>query len=401
MRVGNCRLSRKLTTGVIMSNFRLVDSGWAGEIDRQMAGHPNMLRIVCPFIKLSVAKRFLEHWTPKTIEVLTRFDLNAFNAGVCDLSALSTFLDAGATIRGIKGLHSKMYLFGDSSAIVTSANLTEAALFQNKEFGFVASDPSIVSHCTTYFQSLWAQTKYDLDHGQIGVWAVELDRMRQTAPAKVPLLPDYGEVVGHSSPFAIGTTANMPFQSFVKFFGRADNRASLSLQIKDEVARSGSHWACSYPTGRRPKQVRDGAVMFMARMVQDRGDSRIYGRAIGTRYRGSVDDATTGDIAARNWKSAWSHYIRVHNPVFIDGPLSAGVSMVEMMEELGAEAFAPTFRNELSGSGNTNPRRSIMRKPAMELTPRAYDWISTRLDAALMKNGPVDLTGPEFDAPHL
>ena len=44
-------------------------------------------------------------------------------------------LDAGASIRGIQNLHAKLYLFGTSRAIITSANLTEAALTRNQEFG--------------------------------------------------------------------------------------------------------------------------------------------------------------------------------------------------------------------------------------------------------------------------
>ncbi|WP_127143248.1 phospholipase D family protein [Pelagibacterium montanilacus] len=382
-----------------MNHFRLIDSGWSEEFDKALRLKTAALRIVCPFIKRSVAESLLKHGRPEVIEVLTRFDLNAFKDGVSDLSALSRLLAAGATIRGIKGLHSKMYLFSGSMAIVTSANLTEAALFKNREFGFASSDPYIVDHCECYFRSLWSQTTFNLNDKFIAEWTSDIDNSRRNFCSVSNSLADHGESVSGSSPFVSGDIYGTPLQSFVKFFGRSQYRAPLSQPIKNEVIASGSHWACSYPTGRRPMQVRDGAVMFMARMVQDPNDLRIYGRAIGTGYRGTVDDATSADISVRSWKSAWSHYIRVHAPVFINGPLSEGVSMVKMMEELGAEAFAPTLRNQLSGSGNTDPRRSIMRKPAMELTPRAYDWISTRLDAALLKNGSINLTSPEFDSP--
>lgn len=53
--------------------------------------------------------------------------------------------------------------------------------------------------------------------------------------------------------------------------------------------------------------------------------------------------------------------------------------MVDMMIELGPDSFAPTQRNLNAGSGgNLNPRRAIMRKPHMELTPQAYKWIFDR-----------------------
>jgi hypothetical protein len=67
----------------------------------------------------------------------------------------------------------------------------------------------------------------------------------------------------------------------VKFFGRGDNRADRSMQILEEVRRSGSHWACTYPKGKRPRMVRDGATMFMGRLVKDPNDILIFGRARG------------------------------------------------------------------------------------------------------------------------
>ncbi|MBE0581265.1 phospholipase D family protein [Devosia sp.] len=381
-----------------LESFRLVDSGWAEEIDREMKSRPAALRIICPFIKQSTVQRFLKLAVPPTIEVITRFDLNGFNAGVSDLAALETLLRAGATVRGIRGLHSKMYVFGTSSAIVTSANLTEAAMFRNKEFGFCASDSNIVSHCLDYFADLWGRTSVDLDAARLAQWAKTLAGVRLTA-APAPL-PDFGEDVDLASPFLSASPLDAPLQSFVKFFGRSEDRADLSMDIGQEVARSGSNWACTYPTGKRPRQVQDGAVMFMARMVQDRSDYRIYGRAIGRQHVPGTDDATPGDLSARSWKADWSHYIRVHSPVFIDGPLSTGVSMVDMMDELGALAFAPTLRNLSAGFGNTSPRRAIMRKPSVQLTPQAHAWISTRLEAALLKHGTLDLSGAAFDGPH-
>jgi hypothetical protein len=213
-------------------------------------------------------------------------------------------------------------------------------------------------------------------------------------------LPDFGEVVGNISPFVVETPDETPLQSFVKFFGRADNRAQLSLSVEDEVIRSGSHWACTYPREKRPRQVRDGAVMFMARMVQSRRDYIIYGRAVARKHYPGLDDATDADLVLRSWKKDWPHYIRVHDPIFINGPLSAGISMVDLMDELGPEAFAPTKRNLSGGAGeNTNPRRAIMRKPHIELTPRACRWITERLDRALLQHGALDLTQPAFDFP--
>jgi hypothetical protein len=56
-------------------------------------------------------------------------------------------------------------------------------------------------------------------------------------------------------------------QWYVKFFGSNTTRADRSLGILDEVKRSGNHFACTYPRGRRPRAVRDGAVIYSKRRL--------------------------------------------------------------------------------------------------------------------------------------
>lgn len=134
---------------------RLVDAGWGTELTSALRADTSELRIICPFIKVGALDRLLS-LTPSNIQVITRFNLVDFAEGVSDLAALRMLLDAGAQVRGIQKLHSKLYLFA-SRAIVTSANLTKAALDTNLEFGLVADDVSVIAECRTYFDDLWDQ----------------------------------------------------------------------------------------------------------------------------------------------------------------------------------------------------------------------------------------------------
>ena len=58
-----------------------------------------------------------------------------------------------------KFLHGKAYLFGDRSdaraALVTSANLTAAGMWQNLELGLVHYDPPVAERAIEWFDSLW------------------------------------------------------------------------------------------------------------------------------------------------------------------------------------------------------------------------------------------------------
>jgi hypothetical protein len=170
----------------------------------------------------------------------------------------------------------------------------------------------------------------------------------------------------------------------------------------EELKSGGCHWACTYPKNRRPRSVSDGAVMFMSRLVHSPNDTMIFGRAIGRRYEEGRDDASTSDLAKRPWKKDWPHYIRVHDGEFLDGTMENGVSLAELMDELGPLAFGSTTENLEADTGNTSPRKAIRQAPAARLSPAGLEWLSDRLELAFQKHGrlqPAQLAGldwPDF-----
>jgi hypothetical protein len=373
-------------------NFRLVDSGWDKILDEALAADKSRVRIICPFIKEKAAKRLLRQGRPKQLEVITRYDLNCFRDGVSDLAALKLLFQAGAKIRGIKNLHAKAYLIGENRAIVTSANLTEQGLIRNHEFGFYAEDQTVAANCHGYFDRLWKLAGPDLALKKLEEW----DRKVVAAWASgagtkmTPSLGDDGKDLDfEADPVTAPNPAATAEQGFVKFFGTGGDRFEHSHPVLDEIDRSGCFFACNYPTGKKPRQVRDGAVMFMARLVKQPTDILIFGRGIGMQYVEGRDDASPSDIEKRPWKAKWSRYVRVHNVEFVSGTLSNGVSLNALMQELGANSFAPTKRNALARQGNTNPRTAFNQQAAVELTPEAISWLNERVDQSLATNGKI------------
>jgi hypothetical protein len=333
--------------------------------------------------------RLLKHGRPGALQVITRFNLGDFCEGVSDIDALWLLLDNGARIRGVRNLHAKLYLFG-VNAIVTSANLTDAALLRNQEFGFVADDAGIVSGCREYFGDLWDRAGQDLLAARLAEWERKVTSYLAggARPAVATGLGDEGVDVGISPwPVVFPAWVGDARRSFVKFFGDSHSRADRSKPIFNEVQRSGSHWACTYPKGRRPRKVQDGAVMFMGRLVKEPNDILIYGRAVGMRYEPGRDDATAEDIERRSWKANWPHYARVHHAEFVGGILANGVSLNELMHALRSDAFAVTQRHAAKGTGNTDPRGAYKQQPAVELSLQGMAWLNDRLEAAFGQHG--------------
>lgn len=364
------------------------------------------LRIICPFIKLDALGSLLAH--NESVQVITRFNLDDFASGVSDLQALRRLVTAGAQVRGVRGLHAKVYIFRDRRAIVTSANLTRAGLDRNHEFGLVSEDRAVLEACERYFQDLWPRAGKDLTASMIDNWELSVTQyLVGGARAGVPSgLADHGANANLESalPIPVGSPQVAP-QAFVKFLGEGRNRVPVSYPVFDEIKSAGCHWALGYPAEKRPRKVRDGAVMFIARLTHSPNDMRVFGRAVGLQYVPGRDDATPFDIAERTWKQEWPRYVRVHHAEFVAGDLKNGVSLDEMMSALGANAFAPTQRNARQRVGNTDPRRAYLRQAGVELSNDGYAWLNERLEAAFQVHGniPADdlarLDWPEVPVP--
>ena len=377
--------------------FRMVDSGWAVELGNGVRVGSGILRIVCPFIKERVIDWLLKQ-RPKQIKVNTRFNLGDFADGASDIAALRKLLDFGASVRGIRDLHAKVYLFGTRRAIVTSANLTEAGLSHNPEFGMIANEKAVVAACRNYFDRLWHHGRSDLGLERLVDWDHEISRYLATGTGveDAPELADHGADAGMDELLQGGESRLFGelVQAIVKFLGDSSKRpAASSLATLDEIKGSGCHRVVGYPVNKRPGSVVNGATVFIARLVD--GDTRVFGRAVALKHQPGRDDATPRDLKLRPWRTNWPRYVRIHHAEFVAGTMENGVSLGEMMDKLKADSFVPTQQNAARGDGNTNPRLSIRRQAAARLTNQSYRWLSRRLQEAFEMYGKVK----EFEWP--
>ena len=369
--------------------IRLVNAGWGRELTTAIRADPSEVRIVCPFIKKGAFECLLSH-QPGDIQVITRFNLVDFADGVSDVEALRMLLDADASVRGIQNLHAKLYLFGKSRAIITSANLTKAALTQNQEFGVVSEDAAVIAACRNYFDELWQRgCSADLSRDMLDCWAEKVTRYRLASgrPRRARELGDFGAKAGLESPPPVlpSVFAN-PDQAFVKFLGRSDKRGPVSQAIIKVIEHEGCHRVLAYP--KRPRSVKDDALIFMGRFT-DEPDIRIFGRAVGMKHHPGRDDASAEAIKRREWREKYSNYIRVYKAEFVAGTIANGISLYELMDALGSDSFASTQRNAARGTGNTNPRRAYGQQPAVELSPQGISWLGERLQAAFDAHGKI------------
>jgi hypothetical protein len=127
----------------------------------------------------------------------------------------------------------------------------------------------------------------------------------------------------------------------------------------------------------------------MGHLVGGPNDIKVYGRAVARAYEEGRDDASGEDVARRPWLERWPHFIRVEGMEFLDGTLADGVSLGELMDEMGAYAFGPTAENADRGVGNVDPRQSIRQAAAIRLSEAGSSWLSEELELAFGRVGRV------------
>ena len=371
---------------------KLVHRGWSKELIDALAADSSHVRIISPFIKESIIKNLLAH-KPRKLQVITRFNLADCAAGVSDIAVLRELTQANAQVRGIKNLHAKLYVFGATRAIITSANLTDAGLNRNFELGTVSEDDALIRDCQKYFDDLWDRAR-DVQHQEINDWDREIEEWRSRGGrANDPKrLADYGADIGLEIPLHYDASAYISSadSAWIKFLGNStDDRWSLTCTTLDAVKKSECHWALRYNANKgRPTGVLDGAVMFIGRFTQD-GDVRVFGRAIAKKHDSDSDEATLEDIQRIGWRDVFRYLIRVHKAEFVAGTLENGVSRNELMNALGSDSFAPTQRHAKSGQGNTHPKRALSQQEAMELTSESHAWLEEYLQDAFKTHGKI------------
>ena len=195
-------------------------------------------------------------------------------------------------------------------------------------WALITDEPEIVAKCRSYFEALWQRAGEDLERKQLDEWGdvVEDFRLSGGRANNMANLEDHGIAADYPdpSPVEIPIEFTGASQGFVKFLGSGKERVPLSSTTLSQLEGGACHWAACYPTAKRPRSVRDGAIIFMGRFISKPRDIRVFGRAIGMSYKEGRDDATPADIECRKWMRKWSRFIRVYHGEFVDGTLENG-----------------------------------------------------------------------------
>lgn len=359
--------------------IKTIESEWLRYFSEELQ-KTERISIISPFITDNVVRHLFKNFKGKKIQIITKYNLNDFRSRISSLSALKQLIENGANIRGIKNLHSKLYLFDQKSVIIASANFTNGGFFLNREFGVMIKDPSIIADSDKYFKSLWNIDTEDLSVEQIEFWS-ELIKSTKATPKEAEL-PDFGKSYEES------VLRNRKY--FIKFFGKNEHRESLNYNVRDEIEYGCCHYALSFSRkkdDRRPRKYRDGDIVFMAKMTHD--DYAIFGKGITYAHNDMRDIAGPEDQNHVDWIYDWPILVRVKNTEFIDSTLQKCPKMSELINDLDYESFDKTYIRHLRGESNIRPWKSLQQKADIQLSKAGALWLENRFQTTLNQFGKI------------
>lgn len=364
--------------------FQTIQHNWLNEFKQELK-QTDHVRIVSPFITDNLVRLFLESYSGDQLQVITRFNLNDFRSGVSSISALERLLNAGAEIKGVQGLHSKLYLFDQKSVIITSANFTNGGFFQNKEFGIKSHDQETISSTLKYFKELWDIDDHLLTKDQLDEWRPMVRRNGFTE-TRIESLPDFGKSYQKK---LIGQTDQNQRKYFIKFFGKNEHRKNLNQSVRPEIEEGCCHYALSFSDKKgRPRRYKDGDIVYIARMLHG-NDYAIFGKGITYKHIDSRDVVGNDDIAHVDWLEYWPILIRLHSTEFIDSTFENCPKMNDMIHELDYASFRPTKDRFDRGEREINPWTSLRQQADIEITELAAQWLEQQLQSAFSDFGKI------------
>ncbi len=135
--------------------MRVLTNPWKQDFLNLVENAHYSIKITAPFVKENICKELFNVKNKSTtFELITSFKLSNAFSGSLDLSGLEYILNNQGIVKNYPRLHSKIYLFDDKKAVITSGNLTNGGLSSNYEYGIFIDEEKLIADISADFNKL-------------------------------------------------------------------------------------------------------------------------------------------------------------------------------------------------------------------------------------------------------
>jgi hypothetical protein len=137
-------------------HIEFITNPWKNKFLDLVSTAKHSIKITSPFVKENICDEILSAKNKKVkLELITSFKLKNIHCGSLDIGAIEKIINAKGEVRNFSKLHSKIYIFDEEKAVVSSANLTNSGLVGNYEYGIYSNDKSFVSQVLFDFGTIF------------------------------------------------------------------------------------------------------------------------------------------------------------------------------------------------------------------------------------------------------
>ncbi len=135
--------------------MRIFTNPWKKDFLNLVKDAQKSIKITSPFVKENICREVFDIKDKQTtFELITSFKLANVFSGSIDLSGIEYVLDNNGIVKNYPRLHSKLYLFDENKAVITSGNLTNGGLLTNFEYGILIDNEELIANISNDFNNL-------------------------------------------------------------------------------------------------------------------------------------------------------------------------------------------------------------------------------------------------------
>ena len=370
--------------------IKLITSNTKDDILYLLENVKSSFYMICPFIGINTSKILANLITKKKIKatIITRFSRNDFFARASSIEGLKILKEVGCELKAVKRLHTKLYVFDANAIILGSSNFTDGGLISNLELNILVQDEkSIINHGIAYFNeiNISIDKEYFITKEMIQEEISFLNTLGENKKHKFPESSDFGKELIPKKKIDKIEELLSPKQSvkitninaWIKFEGYSDYRRAKNNVPLDIVLNKENCYRTHFPS--KPTGYKNGDLIFIARNSWDKNGNKapmIYGYGITCKFNRQNVMSQEQQEKNENFKR-WPYFIYVENFRFINTKLLDGISLLDLLKEVGYNSYPGSSKRK---SSFEELKKIHGQKDKLRITDEAKDYLLMRLN---------------------
>ena len=359
------------------------------------------INIISPFITGDLVDKLceiLEDNNQIKCTIITRYYRDDFVNGVSNLYAIKKLIQYGADVYALLDLHTKLYIFDESSAMLGSANFTSGGFKNNIELSVLISDEeSSLIEINNYFKELLQEIKNCEEDFRITEQMIDDEVLLVNKLAHNMT----NNSIKYSNQFRFGAKVSTKAKSeesgdiiqeilksnstqsnedvWMKFEGTANDRYDPTEKYEPTYCVYLNTIITCFPENKRPTGIKNGHYIYIAALSKDKngkGMPFIVGRG---KTRGFDKSNIANDVMLKEyaWMKDWPAYCVLYEMEYLDTEIINCIKLDEVLVNLHSDMYVSTIGKALTLQ---KLHDSHLQKSSIRLTDKAKFFIDNRFD---------------------